>query len=338
MSDYKLEGITIVIPTLGKLENLARLVKSIERQSFTKSNYEILIVVNGVIKNDLREKLLYLTSAYSKIVLKIYFITAKGVNRARNYGLNNAKYRIVLFLDDDCEMQNHHFLSQNIELHNQYKDCFAIGGGYLLANDSRYLDEIYNYVQMKWYFSGQIDLVDQTTVDESAGKETRYLLGGNFSIKSEIAGRQQLLFDESIIYGGSEYEFFKRARAMDLKMYATELNVVHHTQETLWSLTGKIYKQGRGKAHIEYKYGPTTRAMNKMDKRELDFFDIQTRLVKLYFRYIFWLGYYFYQKKYFTIIFHLVGDLINKLNFYRLEILKKIWQQLERKKNRGDRF
>lgn len=320
--------ISIIIPTLGNLENLERLVRSIINQNIDRNNYEVLIVVNGPVAKKDKEKL----HKWSLLLIeniKVYFISEKGVNFARNFGLSHAKFSIALFLDDDCELFNKHFLKEHIRLHNANQQVFATGGGYLLPIYSKFMDEIYNCLQMRWFISG-ID-------DSQLSLRTQYLLGGNFSIKLQILKDKNLKFDEEILYGGSEYEFFKKANIARLEIFTNELDVIHHTQETIFTLSRKIFKQGRGKALIDGKYKTIKQSASykKTAKNSGSFF---VKMAEIYFNYVFWTGYYFYKKKYLIIFFHIAKDFVSFLNILRFNILSKVTHQIKEKKEKGGRF
>lgn len=322
-------NISVIIPTLGNIENLNRLMQSIVSQHINQNNYEVIIVVNGLIEKKDVAALDKWSSSYSEI-LKIYFISEKGVNIARNFGLSRAKFSVALFLDDDCELSNPCFLEEHIHLHSLHEKIFATGGTYLLPDHAKFFDQIYNYIQIKWFVSG--------IEDAQLSTKTQYLLGGNFSIKLEAAKDRKLKFDENILYGGSEYEFFRKANIIGLKMLTNELDVIHHTQESLLSLTRKIFKQGRGKAYIDGKYQIVSQDFIKEKKISNSSSSIVDRAVRLYFNYIFWMGYYFHQKKYFRIFYHIVKHWSGSLNMWRFEFLSKISQQISSKKEKGDRF
>ena len=321
-----LSSISIIIPTLGDCISLMRLLNSIQVQQLSKNQYEVLVIVNGLTDKALIDKLESLNSLYTDI-LKVYFIAIRGVNYARNFGLKQAKFPILLFLDDDCTLPNPNFFQEHIRQHVQNNQIFAIGGGYLLSKNAKYFDEIYNYLQMKWFVSGFIN--------PEVSNKTHHLLGGNFSIKIELAKALKITFDDSILYGGSEYDFFQKADSAGLEILSNELDVIHYTHESFTSLTRKIFKQGRGKAQIDakflpYQYTETTKS--------IELLSIKDMVIRHYFNYVFWTGYYCYQKKYLFIILHISKEILQKINYYRYYILNKITKQLNNKKDKGDRF
>lgn len=317
--------ISIIIPTLGDQEKLERLLTSIQKQKFLGASdiFEVIVVVNGA-KVQLAAADFQKLSTLFGPVLKFQFLNQKGVNVARNAGLRQAQAGIVLFLDDDCELHEPYFLSRHISFHNEHPAVFATGGGYQTPLGTGRFDEVYNLIQMHWFTSG-LNFPGQN-------ESTRYLLGGNFSIKARIAETLKLIFDEKIVYGGSESEFFKKAGLLKLELRVNSFDVLHHTCENLLSLTRKLYKQGRGKALVDEKYPETASAV---EIRRAGTTDNWLRLV---FNYAFWCGYYFYRKEYFRIFPHVIKDGIAALNVARFRLLNGILKRIAEKKEKGDRF
>lgn len=319
--------LSVVIPSLGQLDNLKKIVNSIKAQEIPKDQLEVLIVINGHLDSRNVAQIKQWASAEVSY-LKIFFLSTKVVNLARNHGLKNAKSDVVIFFDDDCVIENKQFLLKHLQFHQSHPEVFAYGGGYTLSHKPAFWDRIYNYLQMKWLYSGIID-------DASSLVVTRVLLGGNFSIKLKLAVAQELEFDEFIIYGGSEFEFFKQARIKNLTLVLNSLNVYHNTSENLFSVTRKLYKQGRGKAHIDLKHGPSDLNSIEAVQNSLPFLQ---GMAMLYFNYVFWSGYYVFNGNIFKLIPHVLNDLIGSFNKSRYKVISKISRQLKTKKDQGDRF
>lgn len=311
-----LPAISVIVPTLGDFEKLQRLLVSAQKQKFFSASdfFEILVVVNGVKAGTLQK-----IDLLSEEFLKVIKVEEKGVNKARNAGLREARASILLFLDDDCEIQDPYFLARHIRFHAEHPAVFATGGGYQLPADCGRFDVFYNSIQMRWFFSG--------LVQPGQNQKACYLLGGNFSIKAHVALEQKLLFDERIKYGGSESEFFRKAGLLGLELRANSFEVLHHTHETVISLSRKLYKQGRGKALIDEKYPDTTFGAIA-----------ETDAGPQLFNYVFWWGYYSYRQEYLRIIPHLFKDVFGLLNVTRFRLLSGISKRLAEKKEKGDRF
>ncbi len=315
--------ISIVIPTLGNIFNLQRLLKSIARQNTDYSQIEILVVVNGIADS----RRIVVHESLAGLIpggLQIHFIEKTGVNYARNHGFNLARSPLIMFLDDDCELPEPDFLQRHIELHQKHPQVFATGGGYLLPQEARPLDELYNWLQMNWYVSG--------IYSEDNHEWSLFLLGGNFSIKSEMARQADLSFDEKIVYGGSESDFFEKACLKGLAIMPNDVDVVHHTRESLSGLTRKIYRQGQGKARMENRYKTTRQTGGSQSAVR------PNAVLCAYFNYVFWTGYYVFNKKYLRIFVHILKDAVSAINVFRYKVLTDVSDQLQNKKEKGDRF
>jgi glycosyltransferase involved in cell wall biosynthesis len=95
---------SLIVPTIGRTEEVRQLLKSIELSSF--NNIEVIIVNQNTdpdicnelndIFNDFREN--------NNIDLFHHNVKFTGASRARNYGVQYAKGLWVNFPDDDCEL------------------------------------------------------------------------------------------------------------------------------------------------------------------------------------------------------------------------------------------
>lgn len=86
--------ISVVVPAYNEEENIAACLESLNRQTFPRNEYEI-IVVDGNSKDRTRE----LATPLADIV---FVQTSKRVGGARNDGALRAKGEIVAFTDADC--------------------------------------------------------------------------------------------------------------------------------------------------------------------------------------------------------------------------------------------
>jgi hypothetical protein len=78
-----------------------------------------------------------------------------------------------------------------------------------------------------------------------------------------------------------------------------------------------VTKQGRGKAFIDQKFGEEKKS-GAVDK------DSRYKLLRQFYSYFFWFGYYGYTGRRFLIFRHILKDIFGYLNALRFFILKKI--------------
>jgi GT2 family glycosyltransferase len=105
------EGISVslVVATLGRSEELERLLDSLARQD--RSDFEVIVVDQN---RDNRLEQLCQTS-WPFPVKRIHDPAARGLSRARNVGLKIARGELIIFPDDDCWYPSW-LLSRGIEL------------------------------------------------------------------------------------------------------------------------------------------------------------------------------------------------------------------------------
>lgn len=90
--------LSIVVPTLGRRQEVQQLLKSIEASNL-ESGYEILIVdqnQNGMIDDVINE-------FKNKLPVTHYKVEFNGVSKARNYGIKKSRGEVICFPDDDAE-------------------------------------------------------------------------------------------------------------------------------------------------------------------------------------------------------------------------------------------
>lgn len=310
--------ISIIIPTLGHVQNLKRLLQSIQRQVVDFSRLEVLVILNG----QSPDTFLNFKSQFEQnfpFTIKFELLSARGVSAARNLGIQRAQGHLLYFLDDDCELHLRNTLSYHIDQHHLHPELFAIGGGYLLPSQAGLFDEIYNHIQMSWFLSGQYGFDSQL-------RKTQYLLGGNFSAKSSILKNQKIRFDDSIAYGGSESALFKQAVLAGLQMSTCPVEVTHHTEESAAGIRRKVYRQGRGQALIHLKYPVPQVEMNldSSENKHQTSYEVRYAGWLWFYNYVFWAGYYSAEGKSYKLLSRFFSDVIGRFNGWRFALVDRL--------------
>ncbi|MDB5119104.1 MAG: glycosyl transferase family 2 [Sphingobacteriales bacterium] len=91
--------ISVVIPTFNRPELLKRCLNALLKQTFEKSDYELIVVSDGV--DEETDKVISQSSVYKKQITFISLPQKKGPAAARNLGWLTAKGILVAFTDDD---------------------------------------------------------------------------------------------------------------------------------------------------------------------------------------------------------------------------------------------
>lgn len=92
--------ISVIIPTYKPKDYLWECLDSLCNQSFSKENFEVLLVLNG--ERELYERQIrdYMNRHQDLHIVPLYS-NKQGVSAARNKGLDNAKGTYITFIDDD---------------------------------------------------------------------------------------------------------------------------------------------------------------------------------------------------------------------------------------------
>lgn len=112
MASSSAPAISIIIATKGREDFLQSLLASIRRQSFR--DYEVLIVSPDPITSDGPE-------------IKVILQRGEGLANARNLGLREARGEIILFLDDDVELQDNYLSGLN-NIMREHPEIAGTGG------------------------------------------------------------------------------------------------------------------------------------------------------------------------------------------------------------------
>lgn len=237
--------ISVVIPALRLDQHLKSCLESLVNQK--NANLEVWVVFNPTLP---KINLSYWPNW-------IHFIKSrKGVNCARNLGLAKSTSDFVLFLDSDCQLTNPEHVVKMIEFINCYPMAAGVGGIYEIASNSNIVTKAYHYLQMDW-------LKKQIIGEDFSA---RSLIGGHMLLrKSKLA---DLKFDEKIIFGGSEKEFFIRLLKKNAKLYLNlQMSVLHNSEISKKELLSKAMAQGQGEKYINSQHGfpetPLTRYIVK---------------------------------------------------------------------------
>lgn len=94
--------ISIIIPAHNEVKYLAETLKHIQRLSYPKTSYEVLVIENG--SND---DTYALAKKFENENIKVFSIETRGVSKAKNFGIKNISNKSdwVIFLDADTILQ-----------------------------------------------------------------------------------------------------------------------------------------------------------------------------------------------------------------------------------------
>ena len=125
--------ISIIICTYLRGEKLIDAIWSALRQSFSKKDYEIIVVDNAPDTSGIREDIRYFQEKYSQYEDFIRYIAVpqKGLSPARNAGMWNAKGEYLLFMDDDA-LCDYYVLEELYTAFKYHPNAGIVGGQVIL--------------------------------------------------------------------------------------------------------------------------------------------------------------------------------------------------------------
>lgn len=142
---YRLEGmieneeenekkISIIICTYLRGEKLIDALWSCLRQSFSKKEYEIIIVDNAPFKSGIKDEIMAFKEKYKEFngFIRYIAVPQSGLSPARNAGMWNAKGEYLLFLDDDALCD--YYLLEEIYSAFKYHPTAGIVGGQVILD------------------------------------------------------------------------------------------------------------------------------------------------------------------------------------------------------------
>ncbi|MEA1081435.1 glycosyltransferase family 2 protein [Marinobacter qingdaonensis] len=118
----QLDGVSVVIPTLDRAEVLVDTVKDLLAQDF--ECYELIVVDQSERINEAVVELLKKSNVTARYFKAENF---KGLPQARNYGWRQARFEIVLYIDDDVRATSE-FVRAHYDAHKRTEAAIIAGG------------------------------------------------------------------------------------------------------------------------------------------------------------------------------------------------------------------
>lgn len=117
---------SVVIPLYNKEKYIARTIRSVLEQ--TVQEFEIIVVDDGSTDNSVDEM-----KKFDDDRIRIVHQKNGGVSAARNRGIDEARYDLIVFLDAD-DFWEPDFLETVLKLSNEYKDCSVFAVNYSILS------------------------------------------------------------------------------------------------------------------------------------------------------------------------------------------------------------
>lgn len=213
---------SIVICTFNRCNFLKETIVSIIESLRDRNDCELLIIDNNSTDHTAE-----IVKSFTHLGSVRYFLeTNQGLSHARNRGMKEVQGEIIVYLDDDIELPSNYFdicdsIFQDPEI--------VISGGKVLP----FKVEIPEWLPKNYYFLVSVyDLGNEP-------KFVKYLMGGNFAIRREVAKKigsysTELGRKGKSLAGGEEIDYQNRAKELGCKIfYHPEQNILHKINEKL---------------------------------------------------------------------------------------------------------
>jgi GT2 family glycosyltransferase len=112
---------SIIVATYNRKEPLARLLATLANQTVPRDDYEVVVVDDGS-----REDVTSTVDAFSALQVVLVRQANSGVAVARERGVERARGRIMIFLDDDM-IAREDFVEQHLAAHDGHDDRVVMG-------------------------------------------------------------------------------------------------------------------------------------------------------------------------------------------------------------------
>jgi cellulose synthase/poly-beta-1,6-N-acetylglucosamine synthase-like glycosyltransferase len=231
MENYKtLPSVTVIVPVRNGEQTIQPLLESLQKLDYDRNKIEV-IVVDGNSTDKTRE-------IVKQYPVKLIIENRKGLNLARNVGIQHSNGEIVAFTDADCIVPPN-WITKIVENFKDPKVSCVGGSAKALDSDfvSQYADN--SIVRLMPFFTKREAL-------ESVKPFFRHPAGCNMAYRRKIA-EEVGYFDENIQYGFDEVEFADRICKAGYKMVLDpKISVWHKHRSTLGEFLKQNFQYGKG--------------------------------------------------------------------------------------------
>lgn len=240
----KLIDITVIIPTYNRINTLLNTVRSICYGSALPN--EIIIVDQSENAKEHAVILEEFAGQFYKGNLIIVLSNIPSSTKARNKGMSMASNDILVFMDDDVEVDNDTFT--NVFHYMNGSKYSMVGGLDKLATSN---GNIFPYLfgMRNWRLRKQghvtMSMFGRYPTEVSDKVDTQWAMGYYFAIKKSLTDKWNLKFDEILgQYAYAEdldftYSYYKRSRNEGITCILTSEVMVSHLCSKEWRATDR---------------------------------------------------------------------------------------------------
>ncbi len=125
--------LSVIICTYQRSEKLSNAIKSVIEQSLDQADYEIIVVNNDYLNDEIHHLVREFRSTYNvdESFLRYMEAPLKGLSFARNVGLFGAEGEVILYIDDDA-IASPNLLEETVKGFSDRPDIGVMGGSIIL--------------------------------------------------------------------------------------------------------------------------------------------------------------------------------------------------------------
>lgn len=231
--------ISVVIPTMNRVKSLQRTVDGILEKKYIPQ--EIVVVDQSYLKDDIESTKNYINSLKEDITIKYIYQSKPSSTIARNTGFNQCKSDIIVFSDDDVDVNNETFINlYNLMSNEKYAMIAGIDENMYSGNS-----KIGYILGTKSYKKKDIGHVTKSMLGRYPNKiigevETEWAMGYFFVIRKSLSEKWNIKWDENLTsYAYAEdldysYSYYKKAKQEGLECILSDKVKVKHLVSKEW--------------------------------------------------------------------------------------------------------
>lgn len=229
--------ISVVIPTHNRCSILVSALKSFENQTISKEDYEVIIVNNG--SADCTEKEIEVFKNKSLLDVRYFKIEQPSASKARNLGILNARYNLILNTDDDI-IATENLLEEHIKFHKNFNSNGSIAVlGYTTWHNSLRVTNFMRFINEYGPQFGYSLIKDETDLPFNYFYSSNVSIPKRFLLKNEI-------FDEDFPEYWYDTELGYRLKQKGLRIMLNKNAIAYHLHPTsIFSFLKRQYKVGK---------------------------------------------------------------------------------------------
>ncbi len=216
--------ISVIICTYNREKYIFRVLESLAKNDFPRSEYEIVLVDNNC-TDGTQAEIERFKAAYPEVTFRYFLEPNQGLSHARNRGIREAKGEILVFLDDDAFTASDYLSNIAAALSSNPEICCFGGKITPLFDDCSEPDWL-----CKWSLSwvSGLDKGDNLTKFSKG-----YPIGANMGFRKAVIDRcgffnVNLGRSAKNLMGGEEKDMFQRIRRNGFEIfYIPGIEVMH---------------------------------------------------------------------------------------------------------------